>query len=419
MVGTKHSGGAANGPQRVPFDRWFRYPAGYSPHALEVAMGAACLQAGDLLVDPFAGAATGWRAGAARGYRYAGLEAHPEIAELAQIKLAHIARPQQIVEQAERLVRNIVAVDISEETDLVRRSFERGSLQKLVSLRNQLKPRSRQVTGAYLKWCLLGALRDCATVQVRWPYQRPSVERQPRIADPVHAFLRRAKWMASDLHAATSRVKSTVLQGDARSSEDWARMLAGESANAIVTSPPYLNNFDYADATRLELYFWGVATTWSEMVMSVRREMLTASTQQTRKDLAIQSIVRLRARAPHTASIIEPLTERLAAERFRRTRGKEYDRVIGPYFDGMSVVLANVREFTKSGARVVMVVGDSAPYGVHIDTPMLLGELGQELDLELLESQLIRRRGTRWMSNGIRHQHPLAERLLVLRRPLR
>ena len=288
---------------------------------------------------------------------------------------------------------------------------------QLVSIRDQLKAHPRRVTDRYLKWCLLGALRDCATVQVRWPYQRPGVPRKPRIADPSRAFMRRAEWMAADLSGVPRDAQSTVLQGDARRLDDWGRLLRDKPASAVITSPPYLNNFDYADATRLELYFWGVATTWSEMVSHVRAEMLIASTQQTRKDRAREAMVSLGSRAPNLASVLRSLTERLEAERIRRARGKEYDRVIGPYFEGMSSVFTNIRESVQPGGYIVFVVGDSAPYGVHVDTPTLLAQLAQELGLEFLDLTTIRHRGTRWLTNGTRHQHPLAERLLTLRRP--
>ena len=43
--------------------------------------------------------------------------------------------------------------------------------------------------------------------------------------------------------------------GDSRVPEAWESIAPG-TAKGCVSSPPYLNNFDYADATRLELYFW-------------------------------------------------------------------------------------------------------------------------------------------------------------------
>ena len=412
-----NGGGASNGPRNVPFDRWFRYPAGFSPTALGAALQAVAARPGDLLIDPFVGAATGWRAGVEQGYRHAGIEVHPEIAELAKLKVKPFARPARIVDDARRVARDIAEADISRETDLVARSFDEDSLRELVSIRDQLKAHPRRATTQYLKWSLLGALRDCARVQVRWPYQRPAVRRKPRIAEPARAFLRRAEWMAADLSESSRDSAAIVLRGDARRLGDWVRVLGDEPADAVVTSPPYLNNFDYADATRLELYFWGVARTWSEMVERVRAGMLTASTQQARSAAASESMARVAAIAPHTASVLESLTSRLEAERRRRPRGKEYDRVIGPYFEGMSRVLVNMRKCVRPGARIALVVGDSAPYGVYVDTPGLLAQLAQELDLRLVNVSTIRPRGARWVNNGVRHQHALTERLVVLCSP--
>ena len=209
---------------------------------------------------------------------------------------------------------------------------------------------------------------------------------------------------------------STVVRGDARCFDDWSKALRGDVADGVVTSPPYLNNFDYADATRLELYFWGVARTWAEMVSRVRAGMLTATTQQARKTDAVEAMTRLWSAAPRTATVVESLAASLREERTCRPRGKEYDRVIGPYFEGLSRVLANMHEHLRPGARVALVVGDSAPYGVHVDTPRLLAGLAEELGFSLVEANTIRSRGTRWLLNGARHKRPLTEQLVVLLR---
>src|SRR5207253_1288413 len=121
----------------------------------------------------------------------------------------------------------------------------------------------------HLKWSLLGTLRECAVVKVGWPYQRPGVARVPRQGDADRAFVRRARWMAEDLAATPAPSAAAVHHGDARMSVAWAAALDGRVAQGVVSSPPYLNNFDYADATRLELYFWGVARSWRDMTERV------------------------------------------------------------------------------------------------------------------------------------------------------
>jgi len=38
-----------------------------------------------------------------------------------------------------------------------------------------------------------------------------------------------------------------------------------------ITSPPYANNYDYADATRLEMTFWGDINGWADLQDNVRK----------------------------------------------------------------------------------------------------------------------------------------------------
>src|SRR5690606_35623913 len=117
---------------------------------------------------------------------------------------------------------------------------------------------------------------------VGWPYQRPDVERHARHADHRARFVRRVEQMVEDLSGDVQELDAVVIHGDSKSSEAWDQLLGGVPADACISSPPYLNNYDYADATRLELYFWGTVRSWAELTVAVRANMVTASTQQTR-----------------------------------------------------------------------------------------------------------------------------------------
>jgi len=414
-IGT--GGGSANGPGRTPYDRWFRYPAGYSPSTLEAALDAVNLTGRARVVDPFAGAGSAAVILARRGHSLLGIEAHPEIAELARLKTTGIRNPERIEADARAVLAVLSTSDTAGETELVRRSFSPEALSVLVAIRDTLQSHPRRRTAKYLKWCLLGALRDCANVQVRWPYQRPAVKRKPRMVDPARAFLRRASWMAADLSTAPTEGGSTVVHGDARVPGTWKRLLPAHRADALVTSPPYMNNFDYADATRLEMFFWGVAESWSDMTTQVRRQMLTATTQQSSRRGASEALDALQSFAPRTTPTLQVLVRQLAHERSLRKRGKEYDQVLVPYFAGMSRVFRNAHAFLKAGAHVVLIVGDSAPYGVHIDTPGLLASVAQETGFIVRDIRLIRERGARWSGNTARHQSPLSEKMVMLAAP--
>ncbi|MER3513726.1 MAG: hypothetical protein C4310_04470 [Chloroflexota bacterium] len=59
--------------------------------------------------------------------------------------------------------------------------------------------------------------------------------------------------------------------------------LEPESIDLAVTSPPYLNNYDYADRTRLEMYFWGWVRSWRDITEKVRDKLIIAATTQIRR----------------------------------------------------------------------------------------------------------------------------------------
>src|SRR5207253_1941159 len=123
------------------------------------------------------------------------------------------------------------------EPALVTGSFAPTTLSYLLGLRDAIRAEPIEPWQMHLKWCLLGALRDCASVKVGWPYQRPKTPRTPRIVDPSRAFIRRARWMAEDL-ASASEANGHVNIGDSRTQAAWAETLNGVRAQAVLTSPP-------------------------------------------------------------------------------------------------------------------------------------------------------------------------------------
>lgn len=442
---------------RDAFDRWFRYPAGFASDYVGLLLDRLQVEEG-IVVDCFTGSGVTGTAARARGLGFAGIEAHPLIAELARLKLNPSASGEAVrhlAEQVAGFARTLLESAptgweraLEAEPDLVRRSFANDTLYVLVVLREAIKKREEDAASDYLKWALLATLRDVAGVKVGWPYQRPGVSRKPRHSDALKRFLARVDAMAHDLDLLTARatpsgmlegtelaeppvspvidgarggsapasVDATIVTGDSTDPAAWAQ-LPGQGA-ACVASPPYLNNFDYADATRLELYFWGEVTTWRDMCLEVRADMVTATTQQSSvngKSEALEELRTRQATSPQPAKeIIDLVAEMTSVKSAREKRSKEYDQVAPAYFVAMWDVLENLHTYLASGSSALWLVGDSAPYGVYIDTPRLIGEIAEAVGFTFTEDVHLRTRGDRWGQNTDRHKVKLAERLIVL-----
>jgi hypothetical protein len=407
-TGRKHGSDSSS-----PFDSWFRYPAGFSLQTLDLAFAEVSTAPAGAILDPFAGVATVGTRAASEGRDFVGIEAHPMVARIARLKLRRPADPALLGHAAEEVAARAEPIEPVGEAELVTRSFSPEILAELIGLRTAIETEPPP-WDAYLEVALLSLLRDHARVKVGWPYQLPGKSRQPRLSRPTERFLQLAERMAGDLESAAS-ANAWVTNGDSRQAAAW-RTARRRAPVAMISSPPYLNNFDYADATRLELYFSRRARTWAEMCATVRDGMVIASTQQSKRDQALRALKQLEQVEPFHRRLT-PLVQALTAERAKRKAGKQYDWMVSLYFRDLWRVLENVKRCLPAGAPVVWVVGDSAPYGIHLDTPALLGSLGEELGFVIESEQQIRSRGKRWRTNGSRHQVDLCEKQVLWRAP--
>ncbi|MFL6139642.1 MAG: DNA methyltransferase [Frankiaceae bacterium] len=421
--------GRANGTSRhSPFDRWFRYPAGFSSETAAELFKYAGVKNGAFILDPFCGSGVVGTAAASRGIAFVGVEAHPLVAELAALKLRRTTprSPSDLIASARLFIADAAAcddVDHENETNLVRKSFDDDVLGQLIAMRTTLErqPDAQwRPWSPWLKWALLGTLRDVASVRVGWPYQNPNRSRRPTHTDPYARVIKRASLMAADLMTArqwpSPRADAAIFRGDARDSRTWQKAASTRALAGCICSPPYLNNFDYADATRLELYFLGAVRSWAELVAGPRSKMMIASTQQTKRGLADSALAWLRAIDGELGRQLRSLHDAIAYEVAERKRGKEYDRLFPCYFADMASVLAHLGQYLEPGAPAALLVGDSAPYGVYVDTPALLGALAQTEGFRVVDDIVLRKRGLRWATNTSRHGQALTERLLLLRK---
>lgn len=367
---------------------------------------------GGLAVDPFAGSASLATRVCGRGDRFFGLEAHPLVAELAQVKLSRPGSPAALRDAARVTARRARAararVSLLDEHELLVKSFAEETLRTLAALRQEAE--QSESWAGYLRFATLGVLRDLAGTG--WPYPRNVPKRRYRFHDPVDLFLRRADRMADELSSAPRLPQAEIICADARRGTAWT--LESESADACISSPPYLNQVAYAEVLRLELYFLGRAWRWADL-RALGSNLVTSCAQQVTAGMATTAQARLTL-APRTIAAVEALSAVLSLASRGRSQPKRYDRLLPAYFADMLSVIEHLRSVLRPNARAVWVVGDSAPYGVHVDTPALLAQLAEELGFEALDDRPLRQRGTRWAGTGARHSRLLSERLLVFRR---
>ena len=411
---------------KAPVHRWFTYPAGFSYKLVEAKMGELGIGPGRRIGDPFAGTGTVCLTAKMNGIDSIGTETHPFVQWIAEAKIKCLScDPKRLKSEADKIADKAESswgdevLSSMNWPDLVHKCFSTENLQRLAALRKAVET-GRPEFQSFFKIALTATLREATSAGAGWPYIAPSKFAERKVQkDAIREFWNRCRLMTEDLSIVQWRgipkAVSRVLKADARQFSKYA----GESTlDLVVTSPPYLNNYDYADRTRLETYFWGVCNSWGEVTKRVRDRLIMAATTQVRRGEMAET-ARLPGIAEASAEVQGILGEavrKLESLRNEKSGKKSYDLMVAGYFEDMLKVIRETYKALRPGASFVLVVGDSAPYGVHVATDVLIGKLATAIGFRDCDIQCIRTRGDKWAGNTQRHKVPLRECIVTLTR---
>ena len=100
----------------------------------------------------------------------------------------------------------------------------------------------------------------------------------------------------------------------------------------------------------------------------------------------------------------------------RLTKGgrKSYDLLTIGYFNDLYQILKDNFRVLQPNSTAKYILGDSAPYGVHIPTDELIGRIGCKIGFNRYEIEELRTRGGKWKDNPQRHNIALRETIVTL-----
>jgi DNA modification methylase len=393
---------------RLPVHRWFRYSAGFSAQWVEQVIAAEQRRKSVAVFDPFAGAGTTLLAAEKMGAASYGVEAHPFVIRLARAKLLYRTDPAQygkhIAAMKERAAR------LQGETEsyprLIQTCFDRPALTELDRLRQAWELLNDGSAASQLAWLtLVSILRLVSHAGTApWQYVLPRKQKKSPLP-PDRAFEGMARTIVQDMR------KSAEITGPhALLVESDARTCAGVPdafADLVITSPPYANNYDYADATRLEMCFLGEIQGWADLQKTVRARLVRSCSQHVpERSLNLTQVLAAAELMPIHSEIAE-VCGQLGKVRLEKGGKKTYHLMIASYFLDMARVWQALRRVCKEGARVCFVIGDSAPYGVYVPVVQWLSTLAKVAGFESSSFEKTRDRNIKWKNR--KHRVPLCE----------
>jgi DNA modification methylase len=387
----------------LPRHRWYRFKEGFSAGLVESFVRDNLPQGRTgWLLDPFLGSGTTALEGARLGHHVDGIETNPFMAFMAKVKTrdySHVGNIEKIALQCFKNSRRNKAFALPNDTTLVeRKGIKKWLLNKSVALRfEQLRTAIVRIESILVRDLLLLALmssiEDVANARKDGKCWRYKQNWQKLTFDGValdNSFAAQVIRFVEDVALCpTLEGHAIITRADARRFKGYHN--GTPFYDGVLTSPPYLNSFDYTDIYRPELLLLKEARNSKEL-QELRFSTLRSHVQIAWKPSA-------------------PLEIPLLQQKIREIDGAglwnhRIPEMINAYFVDLDCVVAQCAKRLKVGATAAFVVADSAYSGIVIPVGLILEEIFERHGYVMKKTILFRQT----LGNG-NHQLRSSERL--------
>jgi hypothetical protein len=203
------------------------------------------------------------------------------------------------------------------------------------------------------RFAALTAAMDCSNVKkdgkgVR--YKKNWKETAYSGSDFVDTF----KKIATDINSnpISKKHEPKIFLSDSRSQflkEDFKE----DGYDLVITSPPYLNSFDYTDIYRPELFMGGFVKNNNEL------RQLRLQTLRSHVQVDWSPII------TYSAEYLKKFHDKIVLNK-DQLWNKKIPLMLEAYFDDLAMILMNVKERLRKEGQIWLVVSTSAYAGVHI-----------------------------------------------------
>lgn len=339
----------------LPVYNWFYYKEGFARELVFKLIDRFGLKQGNWILDPFCGSGTTLLACRQKGISSIGLDVLP-----ISVFASNVKTGDYDAGELKKTAKGIIKTKFqkprisSRMPSIVKRAFNKYALEDVIFFRNEIQRIEDQRAKDFFLLALMNAAmkvsyawKDGAVIKVR-----------KKNTPPLRPFFRRTMQnMIKDIEKFEKLPCETVVhQEDARITN-----LDDDSIDAVITSPPYLNQIDYMKVYAIENFILGGFP-----------------------EPPLRSYIGL----------------------------GESEKI--PYFDDMNMVLESLHRVCKPGANIAIVVGNGYLEGKIIESDVLITRLAENIGFGIEKIYVLNKRYAlekRTHKRGI-----LRESLLLMRK---
>jgi len=189
----------------------------------------------------------------------------------------------------------------------------------------------------------------------------------------------------NDIQSEVLNCRPTIINGDARKA--LQRLKEDHRFKLCITSPPYLNTFDYTDIYRPELFLGHFVDNTDELyelrLKAVRSHLQAKWNDPTKSNFG---------------SLYEGAIEHVKGN-LDQLMNPRIPSMIQAYFEDMAKILSDLKNHAQDGAQAWLVVSNSAYADREIPVDLIIADIGAGLGWKLKEVAVlenIKRRKTKY-----------------------
>jgi DNA modification methylase len=345
---------------------YHRYPAKFIPQIVS-RLAEKYTKEGDLIVDPFGGCGTTLVESKVMGRPSVGVDINPVAVLITKAKITPID-PQKI-EKAFAILKTKLDT-YSKDTKVKAPEHERidywfkpEEKRKLAFIVTEISKLKDQDIRDFFYCGFSNILKNCSI----WLQKsnKPTRDLNKKPSDPIPTFYKQIKMMmrgnARFYELSKERnhleIPSQVYCTDARTIP-----AKDNSVSLIVTSPPYVTSYEYADLHQL-------TALWLEYTKNLSdfRKRFIGTSYHNKKELNLNS----------------ELAEKIRSELLKKD--KKNAEEVSTYFSEMNQVFVEMKRMLKKGGKTCIVIGNTSLKGVEILNAEVFAEQLQNLGLKIAD----------------------------------
>ena len=391
----------------APVSRWCKYKEAFSADFVRYVISKLHIKQGRI-VDPFAGSGTALFASAASGLNSVGVELMPNAMEIINVrKSIPDLNPREIAFELET-----IAHERRWEFDgptmpfnhlvITRGAFPSEVERQLGRFRHEVAQVSEPRLRRLLNFAAMCVLEDISYTSkdgqyLRWDSRAPERRvsstgfRKRAILSFTSAMCRKLRQICEDIqdpnvlsnHPARPSINGeiSVIPGSAL---DVLPVMDSLSADAVITSPPYCNRYDYTRTYALELAMLGIG---EDELKRLRQSMLSCTVENKEKSQLRagkgQEFRRAVGAFEHQDLLGLILSFLQVCRSASLLNNNGIVAMLSNYFKEMSIIIFQCARILKPGSPLIMVNDNVRYQGVHIPVDLILADIALEAGFEI------------------------------------